>query len=154
MYRLPTVGLRLFNVYGPRQDPASPYSGVISIFCDRIRRGLPLNVFGDGLQTRDFVFIEDVVRAFMTAMDQLHDGADVFNVCTGQSTSVLELANLVGELCGCEPQIRFQPSRSGEIPHSLGDGRLLSRRLALSSSVTLRSGLTRTLSWMKETETV
>ena len=154
VYGVPTVGLRLFNVYGPRQDPASPYSGVISIFCDRIRRGLPLNVFGDGSQTRDFVFIEDVVRAFIAAMDQLHDGANVFNVCTGQSTSVLELANLVGELCGSEPQILFQPSRSAEIPHSLGDGRLLSRRLALSTSVTLRSGLTRTLSWMKETETV
>ena len=69
VYRVPTTGLRLFNVYGPRQDPASPYSGVISIFCDRVRRGLHLNVFGDGSQTRDYVFIEDVVRAFIAAMD-------------------------------------------------------------------------------------
>ena len=153
LYGLPTIGLRLFNVYGPRQDPASPYSGVISIFSNQVRRGLPLNVFGDGSQTRDFIFVEDVVSAFLRAMEQSHAGAEVFNVCTGQRTSVLELAHLIGELCGRKPEIRFHPQRSGEIPHSLGDGRLISDRLGLSTFVSLRSGLERTLSWMKEAET-
>src|SRR5437763_6027010 len=90
VYQVPTTGLRLFNVYGPRQDPASPSSGVISIFCDRLRRGLPINVFGNGLQTRDFVFVSDVVNAFLAAMDQIENrsrvfnGPRVFNVCTGK----------------------------------------------------------------------
>src|SRR6185312_9578769 len=67
VHGIPTVGLRFFNVYGPRQDPASPYSGVISIFCNRIRRGEPIDVFGDGGQTRDFVFVADVVNALLAA---------------------------------------------------------------------------------------
>src|SRR5271156_2673049 len=87
-----TAGCRFFNVYGPRQDPASPYSGVISIFFDRIGQGQGIIIFGDGGQTRDFVYVADVALALLGAMGQDSAGAHVFNVCTGKTTSLLELA--------------------------------------------------------------
>ena len=92
VHGIPTVGLRFFNVYGPRQDPRSPYSGVISIFCERIAAGLPIAIFGDGQQTRDFVYVADVVRALLAAMAVRPPGSRVFNVCSGVSTSVEALA--------------------------------------------------------------
>jgi UDP-glucose 4-epimerase len=152
VFGVPTVGLRFFNVYGPRQNPASPYSGVISIFCDRLRRGLPIDVFGNGSQTRDFVFVSDVVNALLTSMNQIRERFAVFNVCTGKPTSVLELARLIAELCERQPEIRDHPPRAGEITHSLGDCQLIGRRLGLSNFVSLRSGLIHTLSWMEVAE--
>ncbi len=84
------LGLRFFNVYGVRQDPASPYSGVISIFADRLLRGEALTVFGDGLQSRDFVHVSEVVAALRAGMGRADTAAPVFNVCAGRSTTVLE----------------------------------------------------------------
>jgi UDP-glucose 4-epimerase len=144
-FGVPTVGLRLFNVYGPRQDPNSPYSGVISIFCDRLHRGKPIDVFGDGSQTRDFVFVADVVTAFLAAMDRPTPSPAVCNVCSGIETSVLELARLIGEVCGRRPEIRFRPARSGEIMHSRGDRTVARDRLGLNTPVGLRAGLAATL---------
>jgi UDP-glucose 4-epimerase len=144
-FGVPTIGLRLFNVYGPRQDPNSPYSGVISIFCDRLRRGQPIDIFGDGSQTRDFVFVADVVAAFLAAMDRPKPSPAVCNVCSGIETSVLELARLIGEVCGSQSEFRFRPPRSGEIAHSLGDRSLARERLGLKPPVELRSGLAATL---------
>src|ERR1700733_639115 len=92
VHGIPTVGLRFFNVYGPRQDPLSPYSGVISIFCERISRGAAIDVNGDGGQTRDFVYVADVVRALLAAMHLRPTDAPAFNVCTGNPISVLDLA--------------------------------------------------------------
>jgi UDP-glucose 4-epimerase len=152
VYGVPTVGLRFFNVYGPRQDPASPYSGVISIFCDRVRHGLPIDVFGSGSQTRDFVFITDVVNALLTSMDRISGRPNVFNVCTGTATSVLELARLIAELCDRQADIRALPPRPGEIVHSLGDCRLIRRHFGFSNFVSLRSGLNYTLNWMEMAE--
>jgi UDP-glucose 4-epimerase len=154
VYGVPTIGLRFFNVYGPRQDPASPYSGVISIFCARLRRDEPIDVFGDGRQTRDFVFVDDAVAALLAAMRAAARKAPprVFNVCSGIKTSVLDLARLIAELCGREPQIRFQALRRGEILHSWGEGSLAHRRLGLAQPADLRTGLIATLSWMKASE--
>jgi UDP-glucose 4-epimerase len=152
VFGLPTVGLRFFNVYGPRQDPASPYSGVISVFCERLLRQKPISVYGDGSQTRDFIFVGDVVTALLAAMDKVPQGSAVFNVCTGKQTSVLDLARCIGELCGRAPEIRFCPPRDGEIKHSCGDRRLLSRKLGVRDLVDLRSGLTATLSWMEKAQ--
>jgi UDP-glucose 4-epimerase len=150
VYSVPTRGLRFFNVYGPRQDPNSPYSGVISIFCDRLRQGEPIDIFGDGLQTRDFIFVGDVVAALLRAMDRVHRGSAVFNVCTGTPTSIIELAKLIGELCGRKPEIRFKSPRRGEIARSWGDRSLIQRHLGLEELTALRSGLSVTLSWMQE----
>jgi UDP-glucose 4-epimerase len=149
LFGVPTVGLRFFNVYGPRQDPTSPYSGVISIFCSRIQAGFPVEVFGDGSQTRDFVFVTDVVEALLASMNQINNGSAVLNVCTGNATSVLELAQLVAELCEREPEIHFRPARPGEIAHSVGSTSLLRYRFALPAFLDLRRGLKKTLSWME-----
>ena len=114
VHGVPTAALRFFNVYGPRQDPSSPYSGVISIFSDRARAGTPLTIFGDGTQTRDFVYVGDVVRAISAALH--HDGPyTVANVGTGTEITVLELARTIVDLCGQPVRIDHAPARAGEI---------------------------------------
>ncbi len=162
VHGIPTLGLRFFNVYGPRQDPRSPYSGVISIFCDRLRAGQPIAVFGDGAQTRDFVFVADVVAALGAAMARLRAGrvtpasvfpASVFNVCTGRATSVRDLAETIAGLCGRRADMRFAPARKGEIRHSLGAPEAMQAALGLGDPVPLRHGLAATLNWL-ETEAI
>jgi UDP-glucose 4-epimerase len=120
LYGVPTVGLRLFNVYGPRQDPSSPYSGVISIFTSRIRKRQELLVFGDGEQTRDFIFVDDVVEAFIAAMAENQPGASICNVCTGEGTTVLALAGLLAELAGKPARISHAAPRAGDVRVSVG----------------------------------
>ncbi|MBO0710051.1 MAG: NAD-dependent epimerase/dehydratase family protein [Acetobacteraceae bacterium] len=145
-----SVGLRFFNVYGPRQNPNSPYSGVISIFCDRIRRGLPIEVFGDGQQTRDFVYVDDVVEALLRAMDRCSDEPSVFNVCSGRAVSLLALIETLAELGGCRPEIRFRPPRAGDIRHSCGAPRLARQALGLGEPTSLRDGLSEVLAWLRD----
>ena len=147
-FGVPTAGLRFFNVYGPRQDPNSPYSGVISIFCERLRSGQPVDIYGDGGQTRDFVNVRDVVAALLAARDNARAAWTAFNVCTGVPTSVADLAHLVGELCGFEPEIRRKPPREGEIRHSVGSPALARAALGLGEPVMLRDGLRELLAWM------
>ena len=149
MYGVPGTGLRFFNVYGPRQDPLSPYSGVISIFCERLLQGGPLDIFGDGTQTRDFVYVSDVVSALLSAMQRRLGGASVFNVSTGHSTSVLDLARIIAELAGATLQARHLPRRIGEIRHSAGDPRHMREVLELGVPVPLRTGLGRLLDWLR-----
>lgn len=145
VHAVPTTGLRFFNVYGPRQDPASPYSGVISIFCDRLRAGRGVTVFGDGEQTRDFVFVADVVRALLAAMRAVSRQARVFNVCTGRATSVTDLARATAEVLGVGPAIGFGPARPGDIRASLGDPSAAREGLGFAAETMLRDGLGRTL---------
>ena len=149
LYGLPAIGLRFFNVYGPRQDPRSPYSGVISIFCDRVRRGLPIEIFGDGSQTRDFIFVEDVVTALVAAMRRRPAVPPAFNICSGRPTSIGELAREIGRLLGTAPEIVHRPGRQGEIAHSFGDSTAARRLLALPPPTDLKIGLWATLLWME-----
>jgi UDP-glucose 4-epimerase len=148
VHGIPTVGLRFFNVYGPRQDPQSPYSGVISIFCDRIRRGLSIDVFGDGGQTRDFIYVGDVVTALLAAMRLRPADAPVFNVCTGTATSVLELARTIADAAGTRLDVHYRPARAGEIRHSTGSPALSRASLSLPEPMILRSGLCNVLDWL------
>jgi UDP-glucose 4-epimerase len=148
VHSTPTVGLRFFNVYGPRQDPRSPYSGVISIFCERILRGAPVDVFGDGLQTRDFVYVEDVVAALLAAMRSRPSCAPVFNVCTGRATSVLDLARTIADTAKAKLAVRHQPPRAGEIRHSTGSRLQSQTSLSLPESVALQTGLAKVLDWL------
>ncbi len=115
-----SVGLRFFNVYGPRQDPSSPYSGVISKFVDGARAGRDLTIFGDGEQTRDFIYVGDVVLALIGAANSAQR-ASVHNVCTGTPTNLKQLARIIGE-CSGRPDITidYQDARVGDIRHSLG----------------------------------
>jgi UDP-glucose 4-epimerase len=139
-----TTALRFFNVYGPRQDPSSPYSGVISIFTDRARAGRALTLFGDGSQTRDFIYVGDVVRAIVAA---LGDGANrvVANVGTGGEITVLELARSVVELCGGNSAIEHLPARPGEILRSRAQVDRLRDILGVVAETSLRDGLRETL---------
>jgi UDP-glucose 4-epimerase len=141
VHGIPTVGLRFFNIYGPRQDPCSPYSGVISIFCERIRNAAPILIRGDGAQTRDFVHVSDAVAALLAAMRLRLDAASVFNVCTGQATSILELAHFIGKLARKHPNVNHIPARDGDIRHSLGDPTSMRAALGISRMVPLHEGL-------------
>ena len=137
--------LRFFNVYGPRQDPSSPYSGVISIFSDRARSGRPITVFGDGSQTRDFVYVGDVARAIVTAANAVH-GHPPINIGTGRAITVKELAHTIVELCGGKSEVLHAPPRAGEIQHSVAAVERMSEHLGLRAETALAQGLARTLS--------
>ena len=143
VHGVPTVGCRFFNVYGPRQDPASPYSGVISIFFDRLGRGLPITIFGDGGQNRDFIYVADVVDALLRAAGRATEGAAVLNVCTGRSTTVLELARTVADVRKAKLETRFEAARQGDIRASLGDPRGAAEALGFLAGTTLAQGLAR-----------
>lgn len=140
-HRVPNVGLRFFNVYGPRQSPGSPYSGVISIFAGRISKGLPLKIFGDGSQTRDFIYVRDVVNYLLAAMFSLNEGAYIYNVCTGQGTSIKQLAKTFTMVAGQETDIRYEPARPGDIVTSLGNPQHTDANLSIKDKVSLASGL-------------
>jgi UDP-glucose 4-epimerase len=144
VHGVPTTSLRFFNVYGPRQDPSSPYSGVISIFTDRARAGRGLTIFGDGSQTRDFVYVGDVVRAIVAAS---RDGNSrlVANVGTGHEVTVLELAKAIVELCGGRSTIEHAPARAGEILKSRAKVDRLRDALGVVAETRLVDGLKLTL---------
>jgi UDP-glucose 4-epimerase len=141
-----TAGLRFFNIYGPRQDPRSPYSGVITIFLDRLTRGQPVEIFGDGRQVRDFLHISDAVAALRRAMPAASTSAPLFNVCTGKGTSITRLAEIIAELCGSKLVIRHRPPRCGEIAVSIGNPHRAAARLGFVARTALRDGLACTLS--------
>jgi UDP-glucose 4-epimerase len=147
LHGIPTVGLRFFNVYGSRQDPTSPYSGVISIFCERISAGTSIEIFGDGQQIRDFVFVTDVVRALLAGMALRPADSPIFNVCTGIPTSVKTLARLTADLVGKDLCAQTMPPRAGEIKCSFGVPTLANNVLGLSGRVALRTGLVEVLAW-------
>lgn len=146
-YGLPAVILRYFNVYGPRQDPASPYSGVITKFADRLKRGERPLIFGDGLQTRDFVYVGDVVQANLAACSRPE--ADVvgqtFNIASGQQMSVLQLAETLNAVLGCQLTPRFAPPRLGEVRYSQADVSLARQSLGWEAKTSLEAGLAQTV---------
>ena len=145
VHGLATVGLRFFNVYGPRQDPGSPYSGVVSIFCRRLARGEPLEIYGDGQQERDFIYVGDVVRLLLRAMPPATAGAEIYNVCTGTGTSVLALARTLAGIRGAEASLRHLPARAGDITRSIGDPRRAQARFGWTAETPLSLGLAQTL---------
>jgi len=145
VHKVPSTGFRFFNVYGPRQDPKSPYSGVIAIFADRVAENREITVNGDGGQVRDFVYVADVVRHLVAAMDGKPDGSRVYNVCTGRPTTVLELARIISELGGARPRIIHGPARIGDIRTSLGDPRLAAQSFGFTARTPVTEGLRATL---------
>lgn len=141
---LRSIGLRLFNVYGPRQDPKSPYSGVISIFMQKIREKQPLTIFGDGQQSRDFIYVGDVVRHFIVAMQLLQSSAiqqEICNVATEIQTTVNELAKNLMETGGINVTILHAEERKGEIRFSCGSKEKAQHLLKLGSSLSIAEGL-------------
>jgi UDP-glucose 4-epimerase len=141
---LASIGLRFFNVYGPRQNPSSPYSGVISIFFDRCKTNTPITIFGDGGQVRDFVYIHDVVDTMMTSMQTLKPGTlHVLNVCTGRPVSILQLVDTVAWVTKTTVERQFKPARPGDIRVSIGDPQQLRNILGVVPGISLEQGLKR-----------
>ena len=141
IFGVPSAGLRLFNVYGAGQDPTSRYAGVISIFLERLLRGEALAIHGDGRQTRDFIHVADVVRAFEAAMQIVDLSGSVYNVCTGRAASLLDLAEALGKAAGRPARFVWEPPRGGDVVASVGDPSLLLERTGLSATVGLEAGL-------------
>lgn len=132
---------RYFNVFGPRQDPASPYSGVISIFDRRYREGKPVTIYGDGQQTRDFISVHDVARANVIAATRADIKSGSANVCTGHATSLLDIIKVFASHYPEVPAPSFADARTGDIIHSLGTPVCAQEQLGFSAEVPVAVGL-------------
>lgn len=152
LYGLETVCLRYFNVYGPRQDPSSPYSGVISIFMRQALSGQPPSIYGDGSQTRDFIFVEDVVRANMLAADGEQAAGKVFNVGTSDSVEINRLWQMVADISGCHLAAEHQAPRPGDIVHSLAGIQRARESLGFEPKVPIEEGVRRTFEWYRRNQ--
>jgi UDP-glucose 4-epimerase len=139
--------LRFFNVYGPRQDPGSAYSGVISRFISAARSGGPVTIYGDGGQTRDFVYVDDVVAALLAALRRPLSGASVVNVGTGRQTDLLQILRVVESLAGRRLERILEPAREGEVRDSRADAGRARWVLDWEAQTSLDEGLAETWAW-------
>lgn len=142
---LEPVVLRFFNIFGPRQDPSSPYSGVISIFAERAQQGLPITVFGDGEQTRDFVYVGDLVAVLMQALEQPGVEPGAVNVGLNRATSLKQLLDELGGLLGGLPAVKHVTARAGDIRHSRANNQRLLQRFNFPEPTPMATGLARLL---------
>lgn len=152
LYGMDLVGLRYFNVFGPRQDPNSDYAAVIPRFVVRLLRGEAPIIFGDGTQARDFTFVDNVVDANLRACRRSGPLSGVYNIACGRPVSVLELARALSRLIGADIAPEFHPARAGEILRSWADISRARGAFAYEPSVSLEEGLTHTLRWLREEE--
>jgi UDP-glucose 4-epimerase len=154
VHNIDSVAVRFGNVYGPRQDPHGE-AGVVAIFCGRILGNQPLTVFGDGLQTRDYVYVGDVAQAtYLAATGPIPEkgrlDARAFNIGTGKGTSVLEIANILQEVAGTQTPIEFAPHRPGEQQESFVNVDKARKLLGWIPQVTLEEGLAKTFTWFEK----
>jgi UDP-glucose 4-epimerase len=149
LYQLPTVSLRYFNVFGPRQAFNSPYSGVIAKFCTGMLAGKAPVIYGDGLQARDFTYIENVVNANLLAAEAPNVAGKVFNVAGGQSISLLQLVAELNKLTGQSLKPQFEPPRVGDVRSSLADISAAEQELGFECRVSWEEGLRRTLEFYR-----
>jgi UDP-glucose 4-epimerase len=146
-YGLETVSLRFFNVFGPRQRADSPYSGVIAIFIAALTSGRVPIIHGDGLQSRDFVYVADAVQALMKAAEAPEVSGQVFNVGTGKSVTVLDLVAALNRILGTNVPPQHGPPRPGDVRHSRADIARIQRELGYAPSVSFEEGLRQTVAW-------
>ncbi len=150
LYGLETVTTRYFNVFGPRQDPSSPYSGVISIFIKALLDGRPPTIFGDGGQTRDFTYVANVVDGVLTACHVPGIAGQVVNVATGGRVSLNDLFRTLRSLTGADVVPAYGPARTGDVRHSQADIGRARTMLGYSPTVSFEDGLARTLDWARQ----
>lgn len=150
IYSLETVSLRYFNVFGPRQDPHSIYSAVIPRFISALRKGEPPVIYGDGEQSRDFTYVENVVLANLLALKRPGISGQVFNIACGGQTSVNDLFARLQEISGRNISSRHEKPREGEVRHSTADIRLAKQRLGYEIKVGLSEGLQKTFGWFDQ----
>ncbi|HQN30921.1 MAG TPA: NAD-dependent epimerase/dehydratase family protein [Methanothrix soehngenii] len=146
LYGLQATSLRFFNVFGPKQDPSSEYSGVISRFIAAVLDGRQPTIYGDGEQTRDFVYVADVVRALILAASSSKTG--IFNVARGESVSLNRLLQMIGKAAGIEAEAKYGPPRPGDIKHSLADVRA-GQLIGYSPQWSVEEGLRETVRWFR-----
>jgi len=147
VYNLPTVSIRYFNVYGPRQDPSGDYAAVIPKFICKALKNEPLVIYGDGKQTRDFTFIKDIVNGNILAAEST--AAGVFNVADGKCISINKLANLIMEISGKKLDLVHDDPLSGEVKYSLADISKAKEKLAYEPKFNINEGLTETIKWFQ-----
>lgn len=146
---LQVIALRYFNVFGPRQRPDSDYAAAIPIFVRKLTAGEPITIFGDGRQSRDFIYVKDVVSANLLAASSEAAG-EAYNICTGQETSLLSLLEELSEISPHTPEVRFAPARPGDIYRSAGNPEKAARAFGFRAQTPLSLGLTQTMDWMKK----
>jgi UDP-glucose 4-epimerase len=149
LYGFETVTIRYFNVFGPRQDPSSPYSGVISLFAAALLEGRQPVIYGDGEQTRDFTYVVNVVDGVLRAVDAPGAAGEVINVATGGRISLNELLRVMNRILGTDIQAIFKEPRPGDVRDSQADITRAKRLLGFEPSVLLEEGLKRTLDWCR-----
>jgi UDP-glucose 4-epimerase len=150
-YGLETVCLRYFNIFGPRQDPGSPYSGVLAKFITQMLKGDPPTIFGDGAQSRDFTYIDNVVSANLLATLAPADKAagQVFNVATGTRVDLNQTFQLLKKIIGYAGAVKYAPERAGDVKHSLADLSRTEKALGYKPLVSFEEGLRRTVDWYR-----
>ena len=150
-YGLETICLRYFNVFGPRQDPSSAYSGVLAKFITQMLRGEQPTIFGDGEQSRDFTYIDNAVAANLLACQAPKSAAgEIFNVATGRSFSLNETFKLLQEITGYRGSPKYGPDRDGDVKHSLADISRAESGIGYKTVVNFEEGLSRTVAWYRE----
>jgi len=152
VYGLENVSLRYFNIFGPRQDPDSPYSGVLAKFCTAFLEKTQPLVFGDGEQSRDFTFVENAVAANLLACEAPNASGKVFNVGTGTRVTLNQTLALLANLTGNQPEIKYEPPRDGDIRDSQADITQARAILNYESLVNFEEGLRRTVEWYREAQ--
>ena len=151
-YGLENVALRYFNVFGPRQDPGSPYSGVLAKFCTAyLEEGQPV-IFGDGEQTRDFTFVENAVQANLLAFEAPNASGRVFNVGVGGRVSLNKVTEVLAKISGNKLEVKHEPAREGDIRDSQADITQAREVLGYDPPVDFEEGLRRTLEWYRTTK--
>jgi nucleoside-diphosphate-sugar epimerase len=151
-YGLETVCLRYFNIFGPRQDPSSPYSGVLAKFITQMLKGEQPTIFGDGEQSRDFTYIDNAVNANLLACkaDASKAAGEVFNVATGRRVTLNETFKALQPLTSYSGQVKFGPARGGDVKHSLADVSKAEAGLGYRTTVDFEEGLRRTVEWYRK----
>ena len=152
-YGLENVALRYFNIFGPRQDPSSPYSGVLAKFCSAFLEDTQPVVFGDGEQTRDFTYVENAVQANLLACEAPSVSGKVFNVGVGGRVSLNEVVRALGKISGKTLETKYEPPRDGDIRDSQADISQARELLGYEPQVSFEEGLSRTYEWYRATQT-
>lgn len=152
VYGMQLIGLRYFNVFGPRQDPDGPYAAVIPLFIKSVLDNQPPLINGDGETSRDFTFVENVVNANMKALFSDQEGVvnTVYNIAFGERTTLNELFGHIKEIAGSDLACQYGPERSGDVRHSLADISRAKNLLGYAPKVSVREGLKRTIDWYRE----
>jgi len=152
LYGLETAVLRYFNVYGPRQNPSSPYSGVISIFLTKALHNEPAVIYGDGNQSRDFIYVQDVVRANLLAAAAKGAGGQVMNIGSGSSVVINQLWKTVCALCGQNLEPEYAPQRPGDIVESVAGIESAKTLIGFEPEISFEKGLESTFEWYRKSQ--